>query len=150
MTIEEAKQVLRDGVEDGVECPCCHQYVKLYRRPMHAQQAKMLIELFKLGPGWHKAHDFTDGSGEFSKLRFWGLVEEERPNLGEGRTSGAWRITTLGRSFVSGHALVPARVRIFNKQFYGLEGDPVLITHVLGNKFNYDDLMGNASRGQWL
>ena len=49
-TLEEAKQFLRDRFENGAECPCCKQYVKLYKRKLGMQsQSKLRKGLGDLG-----------------------------------------------------------------------------------------------------
>ena len=36
MTLGEARDWLRERIEDGEECPCCRQFAKVYRRRLYA------------------------------------------------------------------------------------------------------------------
>jgi len=35
-TILEAKQLLKDNFAQGIECPCCGQFVKRYKRKLNS------------------------------------------------------------------------------------------------------------------
>lgn len=146
MTIEEAKQQLRDNWEQGLDCPCCGQFVKLYNRKLHTVMALMLIKLYKLGEGYHHIRDFIvtpTGTNDFSKLRYWGLVAEMPKDESDSskRTSGFWAVTTKGTDFVHGKQSVPSHVQLFNSKKYGFTGDQITIREALGNEFNYQELM---------
>jgi hypothetical protein len=146
-TIDQAKQYLRDNCKKGVECPCCHQYVKLYKRPMHTAMAVSLIKLYRLSRErieYHHINEYVDlSAGDFSKLRYWGLVEEKQKDADDStkRTSGYWKITDAGIQFVLEQAKVQSHILLFNSKFLGFAGDMVSIKDVLKNKFNYQDLM---------
>lgn len=148
-TLEEAKQVLRDNWEDGVECPCCSQYVKLYKRRMNKQMAKSLV-LLSNETGWFHLDEAKDKrkfptalAVDFAKLRFWGLIEQAEGVRIDGSTrSGFWRITNHGRMFINLEVSVKSHVKIYNNASYGLTGDYVLIDEVLCSEgFNYQELM---------
>jgi hypothetical protein len=150
-TLEEAKQVLRDGWQKGVICPCCTQFVKLYKRPMYATQAYSLIRLYKLCQEDYTYHHITklmpaqsSGGGDMAKLVYWGLIEEmpKDEETNEKRTSGYWRITRKGTDFVEGSTTVKSHIKIFDGEFYGFMGKEVSIRDVLGKKFDYEELMG--------
>ena len=46
-TLEQAKEWLRVRFNEGAECPCCLQHVKLYRRPITSSMAYVLILLHR-------------------------------------------------------------------------------------------------------
>lgn len=81
--------------------------------------------------------------GAWAKLRYWELIEEMPKDsmTTEKRTSGMWRITDKGISFVEGNISVPKYVKLYNQTFYGYEGDDVSIHDVIKEKFNYRELM---------
>lgn len=148
--LRSAREYLRDNWLKGVDCPCCHQFVKRYRRPMHSSQAAGLIALYRAsnkGETYCHIHEFVNylGSGDFAKLRFWGLVEEEPKDKNDKakKTSGRWKLTEKGCMFVRAEIGVQSHVTIFNKKCYGLQGKQVTIGQVLGKKFDYSELMGN-------
>lgn len=149
-TIREAKKKLRENWERGINCPCCGQMVKLYKRKLYAIQARGLIELYKLDQTESKYYHIREiegkfrgsGGGDFAKLRYWKLIEE-KPNEDDPskRTSGMWQITDRGRDFVLGNVKVRSHMTIFDGKFQGLEGDLITIQEALGKKFNYSELM---------
>lgn len=148
-TLEEAKQFLRDNWTKGVTCPCCTQFVKLYKRPAHATMALTLIRMYhsdnKNKGAWFNVKQLVKGisdtgTNDFSKFRHWGLVEEA-PNDTDKKTSGFWRITDEGRKFVEGKTTITKNILLFNKKSYGFMGPKIAIKEVLGEKFNYEELM---------
>ncbi len=149
-TLKEAKQHLRDNWEKGTTCPCCGQMVKLYSRPMHHTMAAMLIRLYRLQKSPDEYHHIkhlvagisATGTSDFSKLRYWGLVEQMPKDPKESkRTSGYWRITQRGVQFVLGQRTEHQRVLIFNKKNLGLTGNQITIKQALGDSFDYNELM---------
>lgn len=147
-TLDEAKQYTRENWEKGVRCPCCDQLVKLYKRPLYATIAVNLIRLYRLNRSEY--HHITkillpnsSGGGDFAKLVYWGLVEEQPKPADDTkkRTTGMWRITDKGVQFVEKRRNIPSHVQLYDGRFLGLIGDPVSIVEVLGKKFNYEELM---------
>ncbi len=104
-TLKQAKDFLRLYAEKGVRCPCCKQYVKVYRRVLGSQMARWLIWLVRTWEQTDKARygstprfafdrRFEEGTdvgvwvyirqspvrgGDYAKLIHWGLVEQ-KPN----------------------------------------------------------------------
>lgn len=144
-TLLEAKEYLRANWEKGVTCPCCKQSVKKYRRAIHSSMCLALINLYKISKGgkeYHHISDFVGNFGDFSKFRYWGLVEEKEKEDGEDkRTSGYWKITEKGIAFVLGEVKVKSHILIFNKKVYGFDGNDVTIQELLKKKFSYEELM---------
>lgn len=152
-TVREVKQFLSENVKKGTICPCCHQSVKVYPYPFNRNQARDLIRLYLLDrkesrfyhikSEIHKSSE--DSSGEFAKIRYWGLIEQmtKDPNDTKKRTSGYWRITPKGRAFVEREIPIQEKARIYNKKCYGTMGDNVFIDKTLGTFFDYEKLMNN-------
>ena len=155
-TIGEAKTVLRENWEKGVECPCCTQLVKLYSRKLYSVMAVMLIKLYK----YDKQHPSEyvhvselmwkgqTANYDFSKLRYWGLIAEKTKDADANkRTSGYWAITDKGRDFVEGRRSISKYVQLFDSKKFGYTGEQVTIKDALGDDFDYRELMGDlASR----
>jgi len=147
-TLEQAKQELRQSLKDGAICPCCNRLVKMYKRKPSSTAAMGLIALYRLtttgkGAWFHiSAIQGKSGGGDFAKLRYFGLIEEAENTDGLKRTSGYWRITPKGRQFVKGWAKVPCYVQVYNGRVYGESEETITIFQALGNRFNYDELMG--------
>lgn len=156
-TLEDAKTWLRERLSDGADCPCCNQFTKLYVRSFLATMAYTLIQLNRAsreGTPWihiqemltkARAPSSIASSGDYAKMRFWGLIEPcpERREDGSKR-NGYWRITDAGRAFVEGKTAIPSHVLVFGDTFLGTSGPPVTVREALGKKFNYTELMGVA------
>jgi hypothetical protein len=134
-TLAEAKAWLRVRAPEGERCPCCTRFVKVYRRPMLARQAVMLIKALQQKEfAWFHISELSGHfSGDLAKLRHWGLIE--------GAERGTWRVTPLGAAFALGRARVPSHFDIYDRRFQGLWGDLVGIRDVLEKRFDYDELM---------
>lgn len=158
-TVTEAKAFLRANYEKGTECPCCGQMVKLYGRTITSSMAYGLIlvnRYFEQNPAemWvHVANFLTDlkipsavkNTGDFAKLRHWGLIEGAQVKRDDGsKRNGYYRITEKGKRFVKRMASVPSKVFIFDDKVLGIGHKPMTIDDALGKKFNYDDLMKNV------
>jgi len=149
-SLDDAKTWLWTRVKKGAECPCCTQLAKVYKRRVNSSLALSLISLSKLGDGWHHVSNILALSAlrsptlsrEFSIIRYWGLIDEKEVEEGvNSRTSGYWRITAKGQSFVAGQILIPRYAFIFDGRCLYLSEDTATIQECLGSKFNYADLM---------
>jgi len=103
-----AKAWLRKRARDkGAHCPCCRQWVKVYKRALNSQMARWLIWLVRtseqqmnggaeaarvedpvhpregVGP-WVDIKRSPVRGGDYAKLIHWGLVEH-KPNLDKGK-----------------------------------------------------------------
>lgn len=146
ITIEEGKSFLRLHAGKGVDCPCCGQYVRIYRRKFNTVMARTLIRLYSLGEGYHHVSDIVKGisntgTNDFSKLQYWGLITEMPKQNDKARTSGHWTITPPGMDFVTGKLSLPGYAVVYNKKCIRIEGDKIDISGALGRKFNYQELM---------
>jgi len=157
-TLEDAKKWLRARAKDGAECPCCTRYVKIYYRKFNAGMAYAAILIYRadreLNPkdGWfHVNNELAKTMGirahdlEYSKLRFWGVLEEKpkkRKGAGGPPSKGYWRITPFGRRFVEGLETVERVQRVFdNRVLQSAVKEQVNIRQALKDKFDYDELM---------
>jgi ssDNA-binding Zn-finger/Zn-ribbon topoisomerase 1 len=147
-TIQEAKQHLKENYKKGVKCPCCNQNVKLYKRRLGSVMARCLIKLSVMGEGYHHVKDIVSGisdtgTNDFSKLRYWGMIEEQSNDDDTKRTSGHWRITDKGRLFARNSIYVPMYVFIYNGKKQGFSVGETNIVEALGTKFNYSQLIND-------
>ncbi len=150
-TLEEAKQWLRDNVRDGVHCPCCEQFAKIYRRKLNSAMACMLIEFYRYvmetdtWNEWNHIRNFNDSNGgDFAKLRYWNLIFE-KPNKQDNakKTSGYWKISEAGKRFAENIITLPSHMLLYDSKLLKLDGEDVDITHCLGKNFNYRELMND-------
>ena len=146
-TLEEARAYLKEHWGKGVECPCCRQHVKLYKRKIYARLAYDLISLHNLDRENNLFFHVRDiglpeaGGGDFAKLKHWGLVEEKPNEDDEKRTSGYWRITPRGRAFVRNVIPVEKYLFFYNGRIYKCSDEHQSIIEALGKKFNDGELM---------
>jgi hypothetical protein len=151
-TLEIAKQKVEKGIAKGVICPCCGQFAKLYSRALNSGMARALIWLVKYqewsGEKWadvpKKAPRYVLANREMGRLKFWGLAEDRVNIDSKKRTSGLWRATFNGIAFVHDEISVFSHVLLYNNQFRGLSGTLVGIQDVLGEKFDYAEIMKAA------
>lgn len=158
-TIEDARQYIKENWKEGVFCPCCNQLVKLYKRKLNSGMVRILIEIYRyekeFNPedGWiHVVREMSrngfDATGmEYSKLKYWGLLESRNESkLPELKSTGYWRVTNLGKKFVMGDVKVPSHVLLSSSKKdrfirYDDENSLVSVHDALGRKFNYMELM---------
>jgi hypothetical protein len=131
--------------------------VKRYQRALNGSMACVLLLLRKDlevdGPEWVHVQEFlarrklppgVAASGDYAKLRFFGLLEKkaERREDGSDR-NGFWRITRKGEQFADGLIQSPKFVYLYdNAPLPAPDAPLVWIDEVLGDKFSYAELMG--------
>jgi len=161
-TLQEARDKVRDGLEDCVECPCCKQLCKLYARNMNSARARALIwlvnkhELALLRRSPHSiAHGQTCWThirteapkwlialgGEFAKLRYWGFITERPNDDKRKRTSGYWKPTQAGRDFAHGRAMAIKTFYVFDGEVQRASTELISVRAALGEQFDYQELM---------
>lgn len=154
MEILEAKQFLKDNARKGVDCPCCGQFVKIYKRKFNSGMARSAIYAYKiqskLPPSveyFHAVQEFSElkqnaSTLEFSKLAYWGLVKAKpNKNNPHKKDSGLWKLTEKGWQFVDGYLQIKQYVFVFNSKVLGFSDEETDILNSLGNKFSYKELM---------
>jgi predicted transcriptional regulator len=103
-TLQESKEFLRANFDKGVSCPCCNQFVKLYKRKLNSGMAMALIHIYKQG-NWINVKDYMrknslPNNHDWTLLRYWGLIEESTKTEEGKKTNGVWRITQKGVKFI--------------------------------------------------
>lgn len=149
-TIDQARAWLRERLRDGAECPVCTQRVQLYRRKLNSGMVHALFRIYQHNSTeWTRVQDMPNApkGGDYAKLRFWGLLEQNPARAEDGNSAGYWRVTADGVSFLMGSMSVPSHIGTFDNKVYPLRPDEyTLITarEALGNKFDYDELLANT------
>ena len=162
-SLEDAKKWLRVRFGKGATCPCCNQFVKLYRRNFNKSMAYVLLLIScyyrgDLAEEWlhvpsYIAEMVADHPrraaavrGDWAKLKFWGLLEE-KPDVREDGSPrvGYWRLTRLGRQFVNREVKVPSHVYIYNgAPLRRTVSEEITIDDALCTDFSYDEIMSEA------
>jgi hypothetical protein len=157
-TLADAQSILRSHVRTGAVCPCCKQFAKVYRRKITSTMALGLVQVHKYfenyPDGWLHVRSFLSdrrstaslialGGGEFGKLVHWSLVEAMPGDRSDGaKHNGFYRITEKGHLFVQGEITVPRYVYIYDSRRLGFSEELISIHEALGDRFNYEELMG--------
>ena len=165
-SLEDAKKWLRARFAKGAPCPCCQQFVKLYRRPFNKSMAFVLLLIAR----YYRRYDVRPEEwlhvpshinevvasnprraaavrGDWAKLKFWGLIEEKPETRADGSPRvGYWRLTELGRKFVNREVKVPSHVFIYNGEALERSVEQqITIDDALTTDFNYSEIMGEAT-----
>lgn len=136
MTLEDSREWVMEqrAVGKGVKCPCCDQTAAIYSRKIHHSMVTLLVEAVRItDKNGNRVFFSTDElahlsgmgdfrSGDWAKLRYWGLVERN-----ELMSGFWWRVTNKGRKFVYEGLKVPSTIRLYNNELIGMIGDMVSI-----------------------
>lgn len=150
VTLEEAKDWLRQQLRDGARCPCCDQLAKIYNRTFNVAMARATLQLFKAyranGNDWIHAAEYLSSIGARDRdvgfLAHWKLLEEH-PTAGRadgGPHAGFYRMTELGMKFAQRQERIPSHLRMYNGRCLSRSTKTILIDEV-SKKFNYAELM---------
>ena len=144
-TLAEARQIVAGGVQEGVTCPCCDQYIKRYKRALNSTMARFLIWLVRTSRdtpgGWVDIRRCPVRGGDYAKLLHWGMVAHAEDKDG-GKRSGMWRPTEQGVEFAHSVTRVPSHVFLLTGQVDGWASTTTDIRGALGKRFDYLELMG--------
>ena len=151
-TIAEARLYLRENLNVGATCPCCKQYVKLYKRKITGVTAAGLVILYRrnMRIGWNDYVCIPDLLTEkkytdVTKLFYWDLIEPLIGKREEGsKRVGYWRLTQKGREFVEGKIAIDKNVFVYNNKVYRRSEEKATIKDCLGLKFDYEELMSDV------
>lgn len=119
-------ELLKEKLMSGkmTTCPTCDRVVKLYRRSIHSNMLKCLRILNEATKGMLPSELVRTSAGsydrgDYAKLRYWGLVEQD--------SEKKWRITEKGQHFLRGEIVIPKYVFIYNREVHGFSAETVSI-----------------------
>lgn len=134
--LSEAEAWVKDNAREGVECPSCHQFAKMYRRKFNAGLAYAMIQIVRrcdVGEEF-MTRDVTNVHDP-GMARHWGLVD---------RVPGTnrWYLTQEGEDFVRRRIEIPKHAVLYDNELVELDDfEWVDIKAALGDRFDYDELM---------
>lgn len=147
-SVADAKRWLRDNYDkpQGCLCPACGQNVRLATRSISPSQVRALAAIAAFSKH-ADAHAWVDVAkfegmrgGDYAKLRFWGLIESRT------ESTGVWRVTHLGRKFLSGKHLVPKNVFVYNNRVRAVSEEVIGVRDIIGgNETLPDSLLANGT-----
>ena len=134
----------------GYECPCCKQYVKLYRRHFNSNMALALMFLYRnRDKGFihleneMRAAGYKQRCGDASYLRHYRFIEAKKEVRADGSgRNGMYKISGLGILFCEMKSTAREFFLTFNNKCEGFAGKEIDIIKALTNKFDYSQLMG--------
>ena len=100
-TLQEAQAFVQRVLEQGktdrsieAPCPCCQRKVKMYQRKVYDNMVRQLIQTSDpIGTYGRNMVNGNASAADYSKLRYWGLVEQLEDK--------AWIITGTGQDLIS-------------------------------------------------
>jgi hypothetical protein len=164
-SLEDAKKWLRARFGKGAACPCCGQFVKLYKRPFNKSMAYVLLLIARYyrrievkSDEWLHVPSYIAEvavgnprraaavRGDWAKLKFWGLIEEKPETRADGSPRvGYWRLTQLGRQFINREVKVSSHVYIYNGEpLQRTVDEQITIDDALTTEFSYSEIMEAA------
>jgi hypothetical protein len=156
-TLGEARAALRVAYIKGANCPCCKQFVKLYKRTISSSmaaglcmvaRAKTVGEPFHLESFFRSVSPEYDVGGDFAKVRFWDFIESIEGLKEDGNPdNGMYKLTESGRRFVYDKVETIKYVWIFANKVREYGKDQYVTIHDClqrSNKFDYDKLMSGT------
>jgi len=140
-TLKVARDWLRSEAKTGARCPCCRQYVKVYRRKLNSAMSRALMVMYH-----YRGHDWTHADHvvraastrmghDWIGVHYWDLIEPHPERV------GYWRITPDGIEFARNRSTVLSHAVVYNQKRLRLEGKLVSIVTTLGKHFDYPELM---------
>jgi hypothetical protein len=155
-TILSAKhEFFESAFEKGrmTECPCCGRWTKAYKRPFNITMLKGLhwLALANAENPWvdvpNKAPRWLIRSNQLSTCRWWHLVERMEYVDGDDsdtKHSGLWRITDMGKDFLSGKEQIKKYCITFDGNIIGYDG-PYIGPNDVDEFFSYSKTMESFS-----
>jgi len=145
---EARKWIVAEAIKmKPCKCPVCGQTVKLYPRKLSSALALFLIAIYNLTiimeteDRWVcVSRDMIDKmdhhiSKDYSKLRFWGLLESNPKDPKQ------WRLTGAGIAFVEGKMVTPEKAYVYNNYCVRMSENTTDIKTALGSKFDLTELL---------
>jgi len=149
-TLDTLKALFFDRLKKGecMDCPVCGRLTKIYKRRLHTSIALQLIQLYRLGGASEFVHasqligEGVAGAGDFTKAKYWNLIEPMHvvPDSGK-KSSGYWMLTLDGKQFVEGERAIQEFALLYDDKVLEFSGRMVSIDECLGEKFDYSALM---------
>jgi hypothetical protein len=148
-TLSEAIERVRSERRNGLNCPCCGQYAKEYKRKLNTGMVQALIKLWRLTVSqpdevWFHIRFFVSQTGsnrDYSILQHWNLIESRGDEGDNTPSAGYWKITTRGTEFLLDETYEPKHVFLYNDEFSGFGDEYTTAREALGDRFNFDELM---------
>lgn len=162
--VQKLRNEVIQGRKEGCHCPICGKYAREYKRQVNLT----MVQTLWLVKDWYDNNDPSltkwlhindmlnelpsksrpvkgGGSGDWGKLRYWGLIEQKPGVRNDGSAhNGHWRITQKGIDFLMDRIKIPKFVVVYNKKLIRVSDESVGVQDCL-KKFSYRELMAMKS-----
>lgn len=145
MTYQQTNITFPDR-EKGFTCPCCSQYVRLYKRSFNSNMGLALTFLYKSNGFVHLEDEMAKNGykrcGDASYLVWYGFVEKlPLKREDNSKRNGYYKITGRGIMFMEGKITAKEKFLMYNNKCEGFDGKDITIQEALGTKFSFQKLM---------
>jgi hypothetical protein len=144
-TLGDARAWMGAHIEEGTVCFLCTRTAKIYKRRINVNMVRALIALYRgrynERDGYLHLPSVDPSRGEAARLRFWGLIEEEKRVRPDGGHAGWWRITEAGEAWLEGQTSVDEYARTYAGQLLELCGKPYWVQDAVKERFDLRELM---------
>lgn len=145
-SVDEARQLIHEKRYEGVRCPCCDSYIRVYARTITRSQVHFLRDLYRAqsrlpavdrprGLDVRKLEGQHMRGGDYSKLRLWGLIER-----GE-RGHGHWYLTGKGVQWLRGRIRVPRYAYVDRGELVRFSAEQLSVHDAHRETFDLDELL---------
>lgn len=150
--LSDARERFFEGAatREGIKCPCCDRFGKIWVRPLNASHARALIWMYQRNDQdfHHVQREAGRGmltSNSHGWMRHWGLVER-MPNKDDPskHQSGWYRITEVGRAFVEDRMTMNSHVITYDDNCWGWRDEQVSMSDILRRPFHYTELRDDS------
>tara|TARA_R100001460_G_scaffold13563_2_gene30512 strand:+ start:52 stop:639 length:588 start_codon:yes stop_codon:yes gene_type:complete len=153
--LSEAREYVKDNLDDGIRCPCCNKWVRRYKRKFNTTMAKSLLWLVNQSKGneWidvpNLGPDWLIRSNQLPTTRWWGLIERPKENQDKKalekdlKHSGSWRATKKGIAFAYNSISIPSTAITYDGNVEALIGKKIKIQDTVGINFSYSEIMSS-------
>lgn len=149
LSLQEAKALLADNLDEGMRCPCCSQYARRYRRKFNSTMSRSLLWLVnhwsESGVAWvdvpRNAPRWLVRSNQLPTVRWWGLLQRAPSDDPKVKHSGLWAPTQAGIDFALGRTHIPSYATTYGGEVLWLDGQLSTIYETLGRHFDYEEIM---------
>jgi hypothetical protein len=138
---------------EGVVCPCCDQFAKVYKRKINKNHIATMVEVWKIQReniirdggnqnDWVYLPNIAQKSRDFATAQYFGLIEQKPGERDDGaKQTGWWRITSEGLRFLRDALPLRTYAHIYNGVVTGYSGRMTSVDKIYKG-FNYNELMG--------
>jgi len=135
ISLDEARDYVQEALATGemVDCPCCGQTVKKYRRPIYIAMIGALAYIHQNGPVKGSKVQKECAYGAYNKLVHWDLIQQS--------DNGNWMISEKGKRFLLEKEQVPKYVYLYNNQVLYFSNDTICVDDIKKN-FDLGEIMG--------